>query len=253
MQISFFEEYPTDDNLAKLKLLSFKTNLYLASESVSQFLRLKHKIKKQYKNVDEIIYWPILKVSEGYWMSAFSKHDALKRIIKEIDLAKEKFPILWDAELPLLNKKLYVTEVLNFFKNRSVITKILQNSNTSHPIIVAAFPQNGINKFLHFLAGTSFYSGDFPYMDMIYTSLLKNVNRMGFLKRTIRESSHKFKQYIVSLGLIAGGIEGEAPLISKESLLKELKFVERQGVKEVAIYRLGGFNKEYLSVISKFV
>jgi len=249
MQISFFEEYPTEENLAKLKLLPFKTSLYLAAESVGQFLELRSRVRRQYKNVDKIVYWPILKVSEGYWISTFSKNAAVERIIREINSSKEKFPILWDAELPLLNKKLYFTEFLNFFKNRRIIKKILQNSNTNHPIIVAAFPQNGISKFLHFLTGASFYSGDFLYMDMIYTSLLRDVNKMEFLKRTVRESRDKFNQYIVALGLIAGGVEGEVPLISKEDLLKELEFVEKQGIKEVVIYRLGGLNKEYLGVL----
>lgn len=252
MQISFLEEYPTDDNLNKLKLLSFKTNLYLASESVNQFLRLKQKIKKQYENVGEIIYWPILKVSEGYWMSAFSKNNALARVIKEINSDKENFPILWDAELPLLNKRLYFTEIFNFFRNLQIIKKALSDFNENHPIIVAAFPKEGINKFLHYVAATSFYGGRFSYADMIYTSLLKDVNKKEFLKRTVKKSKNKFREYIVSLGLIAGGVEGTASLISKEDLLGELDFVEKQGIKEVVIYRLGGLNEGYLSVIKKF-
>ena len=85
-----------------------------------------------------------------------------------------------------------------------------------------------------------------------YTDIFKIEDKMEFLKRTVRESSDKFNQYIVSLGLIAGGVEGEAPLISKENLLKELEFVEKQGINEVVIYRLGGLNKEYLSVLKKF-
>ena len=252
MRISFFEEYPTDDNLAKLKLLSFKTNLYIASESVHQFIDLKKKIHRQYKNVDEIIYWPILKVSEGYWISAFSKGNALKRILREINSSKEAFSVLWDAELPLLNKKLYFTEAPNFFRNRQLINKTLTNLNEKHPIIVTAFPKSGISKVLHYLAGASFYSGGFSYVDIIYTSLLKNIDKEDFLKKTIKKSKGSFKEYIVSLGLIAGGVEGTAPLISKDDLLKELQFVESQGIKEVVIYRLGGLSKEYLSVIKKF-
>lgn len=253
MQISFLEEYPTEDNLKQLKLFPFKTNLYLASESVNRFLLLKHKIKKQYKNVDEIIYWPILKVSEGYWISAFSKGNALKRVLREINSSNEAFSVLWDAELPLLNKKLYFTEALDFFRNRQLINRALINLGKKHPIIVAAFPKSGISKFLHYLAGASFYTGGFAYVDMIYTSLLKGTGKKEFLRKTVKKSRGKFKEYIVALGLIAGGVEGEAPLISKEDLLKELQFVEKSGIKEVVIYRLGGLNKEYLNVISKFV
>ena len=252
MEISFLEEYPTEENLAKLKLLPFKTSLYLAAESVGQFLELRGRVRRQYKNVFKMVYWPILKVSEGYWISAFSKNAAVKRIIREINSSKEKFPILWDAELPLLNKKLYFTEFLNFFKNRRIIKKILQNSNTNHPIIVAAFPKSGISKFLHYLAGASFYRGNFSYVDMIYTSLLKDIDKKEFLNRTVKNSKGRFKEYIVSLGLIAGGVEGEAPLISKEDLSRQLDFLEKQGIEEVVIYRLGGLDKEYLGIIEKF-
>ncbi len=251
MRISFLEEYPTDDNLSKLKLLSFETNLYLASESVAQFFQLKQKIKKQYKNVNEIIYWPILKVNEGYWMSAFSKDKALKRVIKEINSSGQEFSVLWDAELPLLNKKLYFAEILNFLKNRSTINNFLENFNQKPPIIVAAFPKEGINKLLHYLACAAFYKGNFSYVDMIYTSLLKDINKKEFLNETVKKSKGRFTNYIVSLGLIAGGVEGASPLISKEDLLNELQFVRSQGIKEVVIYRLGGLNKEYLNVIKR--
>ena len=85
------------------------------------------------------------------------------------------------------------------------------------------------------------------------TSSVNNQDKFKeFLKKTIKKSKGSFKEYIVSLGLIAGGVEGTAPLISKDDLLKELQFVESQGIKEVVIYRLGGLSKEYLSVIKKF-
>ena len=253
MKISFFEEYPTDENLEKLKFLPFKTSLYIAAESVKEFLKLRSKIRSRYKNVGEIIYWPILKVSEGYWFSAFSQNRAIGRTLQEISQSYEKFPILWDAEVPLLNKRLFLTEILNFFKNRKIIKRALNNSDPNHPIIVAAFPAKGIIKFLLFLACASFYSGKFSYTDMIYTSLLKNKNKMEFLKKTVKESKGKFKHYIVSLGLLAGGVEGGASPISKDDLLREMEFVEKQGIEEVVIYRLGGLNKEYLSVINKFI
>lgn len=252
MQISFLEEYPTDNNLSKLKLLPFKTNLYIASESVKQFLKLRQMIKEQYENVNGVIYWPILKVSEGYWMSAFSKNNALKRIIREINLSEQKFSVLWDAELPLLNKKLYFTEISNFLKNKKIIDDFLNTPNQKHPIIVAVFPKEGINKILHYLSRAAFYRENFSYVDMIYTSLLKGVNKKEFLSRTVKDSKEKFKEYMISLGLIAGGVGGTASLISKEDLLKELQFAKSQNVKEVIIYRLGGLNKDYLSVIKKF-
>ena len=80
MQISFFEEFPTKENLAKIKYISFPTKLYIAAQSLGQF----QKIKIPSKKVKEKIYWPLLKKEEGYWFSPFSKAQAIERILNEI-------------------------------------------------------------------------------------------------------------------------------------------------------------------------
>ena len=54
MIVSFFEEYPTKENLAKLKLVSFPTKLYIAAESLDAFFKIKEKIKSKW--VKEVIY-----------------------------------------------------------------------------------------------------------------------------------------------------------------------------------------------------
>lgn len=254
MQISFFEEYPTDDSLSKLKLIPFKTNLYIASHSTSEFLILKKEIKTKYKNVEKIIYWPILKVSEGYWMSAFSKTKAIKRILKELKDSTKNFSVLWDAELPLLNKKLFITEIFHFFENRKIIFNAINNQNIYHPIIVTAFPKNGINKFISNLACASFSSGNFHYIDMLYSSLLKIDDKKKYLLDNIRKSKNKFKEYSVALGLIGRGIEDSTtPLISYNDLWEDLKIAKEERVKEAILYRLGGLNKQYLDILRKFI
>ena len=44
MQISFFEEFPQIENLAKIKLIKFPTKLYLAAENLSEFEQIKKRI-----------------------------------------------------------------------------------------------------------------------------------------------------------------------------------------------------------------
>src|SRR3989344_3998821 len=134
MQIDFFEEFPNDDSLSKLYFIKFRTNLYVAAKSVEEFLVLKTKIKKSYGNVAKVIYWPILEVNEGYWLSAFSKKLVIKRILNELKNTNEKFSVVWDAELPILAKELFVTQLPTFLRNRKIIHKVTLHQDSNHPL-----------------------------------------------------------------------------------------------------------------------
>lgn len=133
MQIDFIEEYPTEENLKKLSLVHFPTSLYLGCKNIDDFLKLKSKIKTAYKNIKEIIYWPILEKSEGYWLSAFTKTQAIKRVLKEIADAGESFPVLWDAEVPVNSPKLFITELFNTYSNKKLITSRPAKSKSETP------------------------------------------------------------------------------------------------------------------------
>ncbi len=75
MQINFYEEFPTDENLMKLKLVKCPTKLFVAADSLKEFKELEKKVKKIKKNT-EVGYWPIIKNS--YWISQFANHSDLK-------------------------------------------------------------------------------------------------------------------------------------------------------------------------------
>src|SRR5947209_5026954 len=192
MHISFFEEYPSEDNLSKLGIVPFPTSIYLACRNVGDFLNLQTRIKEEHKNVQSIVYWPILDLSEGYWISAFSKTKAIRRIFNELSSTEESFPVLLDAEVPTLNKKLFFTEIFHVPRNRSLIRKAVSQAQDNHPLIVAAFPRHGVIRFLSQLAGISFPFNNYHRLEMLYTSLLKIRSKEGYVRRVIQESSKKF-------------------------------------------------------------
>src|SRR3989338_2361037 len=124
MIISFFEEFQTKKNLAKLSFINFPTKLYLAARSMKEFNVIKSSIKHKY--VQEIIYWPILEKKEGYWISPFSNRQALKRIFHEV----KDVPIMLDLELPTTqNPWLYLTQFYDFFSNKRLIQKFINGYN----------------------------------------------------------------------------------------------------------------------------
>lgn len=253
MHIGFFEEYPTRRNLSKLRLVPFKTDLYLGSSNVKRFLELKRDIKRRYKNVDEVIYWPILALSEGYWISAFAQTRALKRIIAELSDVKERFAVLWDAEFPALNKRLFLTELPHVLKNRKIIYKALVKNLKRHPLVVAEFPRGGMRYFWARLAAVSFPFTTYHRLDMLYTSLLAMKNKAQYIEQVMKRHKDKYRKYSVGLGLIGRG-EGDniTPLISPKDLERDLQIAKNLGIKNVVLYRLGGLNDKYLTLLKKY-
>lgn len=254
MKISFFEEFPSKENLDKLKLLSFKTNLYLAAPSLREFKVLSKKIKKNYKNINTLIYWPTLSFDEGYWLSPFSHPKALQRVIHELYQEERSLSVLWDAELPTLKKMLYLKNLFYFLENKKLITNFL--TKTKHKIHCAEYGYDtAFLEQVYQLLALSFERKKIPHKKilMLYTSFVSSENIEDYLLRHIHFNQEEDKKIAVGLGTIAKGIVGNEPILSSKRLAHDLLVLQSENVKEVVIYRLGGLNKENLGVLQKFV
>lgn len=245
MIISFFEEYPTQDNLEKIKLIKFPTKLYIAASSIEEFNKIKKKINSKY--VKEIIYWPTLKVEEGYWLSPFSKRKALKRIINET----KNVSILWDAELPR-KRSLLITQLPYFFKNKKLIKEFFKTYDGT--IYTAEyFPEKGfIGNLLKFL-GLTFSPKEYGnYLGKMFYSSVHDFNE-DFIRAEMKCGVKSFgKKFIMGLGVLTTGINQDEPVMSKERLKRDLRIAKESGLNEVILFRLGGLNKQYLEAIKKY-
>lgn len=242
MLISFFEEFPTKQNLNKIKLINFKTKLYIASPFLSEF----NKIKIKNKNVKEIIYWPTLKREEGYWFSPFSKRSAVKKTLSEIP---KNLPVMIDLELPTTqNSNLYFTQFHNFPRNKSLITDFIKTH--SNVYTAEYFPIKATLKFLGLNYDPIKYKT--KMIKMFYTSMWPFPR--DFLERKIKNYKERFQdRFIPAFGAIAAGISGNESILSSEKLKADLEIARKNNIEEVIIFRLGGLNKEYIKIISKFI
>lgn len=234
--ISFFEEFPTEENLEKLGLIDFSTKLYLASPSIKEF----EKIRIGSRYVKEKVWWPVLKKEEGYWLSPFSKKEALERIVNEA--MDSEANILWDAKLPLNRRILNPNFVRNlylikrFFKkfgNKIYTAEYFKKSLCSKTICLSFDPRkynNGVIK-------------------MYYSSMLKIPQSR--VRKKIEEYSYMYSDnLVIGLGCIAIGILGRERLLTPKELENDLRLCK--DVNEIVIFRLGGLNQEYLDVIKEF-
>ena len=244
MRIGFFEEYPTKANLGKLQYVDFPTELIVAAPSLKEFLRIKKNINK-YRQVKKVIYWPVLKKSEGYWFSRFSDPKAMQRIITAVQAYKKHIDIMWDLEFPIFDFWKPAT-YLNFFKTKKIMKQLL--SLSSQRMLIATYPKT--NSFLEFLLQSAqLRASRGQQIRMAYTSMIGRAHHaVKFLEHQLRDRPN-----MVGLGCIGQGILGIEPLISPEHLKRDLEFVKKHGVKKVFIYRLGGLDRQYISAIHQFL
>lgn len=238
MQIDFYSEFPAK-NLQKLKLITFPSRIFIAAHSLKEFQKLEKQVKKINKKI-KTAYWPLIKNS--YWISPFSNTKDLIQLLKELD--KTKCSLLIDLEFPVLNKKLFLRNFLNFKRNKKLIKQFLEKNKKRITTAQHPFPNSKVTKFL----GLD-YNIDTEKSLMWYSSMIpKNINKK--IKKRLRKIKNK-KVYSIGLGVIAKGILGNEPILSPEKLGKDLNFVKKSGFDKVTIFRLGGLNKNYIKVLNK--
>jgi len=246
MLISFFEEFPTKNNLKKLSLITFPTKLYIAAESLEEFNQIKSTIKS--KHVKEIIYWPILKKSEGYWISPFSQRQALKRILK----IPTSTPVMLDAELPTRhNPLLYLTQLFNFHSNKKLIKTFLQSRTNTY--VAEYYPEGKWKEYLFTFLGLHYDPKKYntQLIRMLYSSLHHFSEH--FIQKELECGTHEHKhRFLIAFGTLAPGINKTEPKITAEQLEMCLSAAQHAKLNEVIIFRLGGLDKKYLRIFKQF-
>jgi len=244
MIISFFEEFPTEDTLAKLKLISWPTKLYVAANSVQQF-RAVTSVVRHNKNLLEAVYWPILKKKEGYWISPFSKQSALQQLFEELE--NKNIPVMLDLELPTTrNPWLYLSEFFNFKNDKKLIHSFVCNHPGETYLCEYSAPEKSLQRL-----GLHYHSKKSKVMKMMYHSVHYYSDEK--LRLEMQQGLQKYgENYIVGFGTIAIGVNGNEPILSAGQLEKDLRIAQEVGVKEVVLFRLGGLNRKYVKVMEKF-
>ncbi|MBI2102688.1 hypothetical protein HYT55_02520 [Candidatus Woesearchaeota archaeon] len=248
MLISFFEEFPTAENLAKLELVKWKTKVYIAAPGLAMFRKVQQEVEAR-KNILETIYWPVLKKKEGYWISPFSRRKALHRVFSE--LKKQVVPVMLDLELPTTqHPSLFCTEFLHFSANKKMILDFI-NSYYGEVYLAEYYPLDLKGRKKLEWAGLHYQNPKVNVVKMFYHSLHDFSD--DFLRENWERGRQELgKKYIPALGTIARGIQGDEPILSLEQLKQDLILAREQKMKEVIIFRLGGLTKEYARLLARF-
>ncbi|MFH1623381.1 MAG: hypothetical protein ABIA12_02595 [Candidatus Aenigmatarchaeota archaeon] len=258
MRIDFFEEFPTKRNMAKVGLIDFRSTIYVAARSLAEFRGIERRLGKAHRNI-ELAYWPITKGS--YWISPFAHRHELEKLFDDLGGNRRKLKVLFDLELPMMAKSLFVRNARQFLSNKRLIESRMSDlSRSNTEILTAEYPAIGRRTLsLMRTLGVSASMKKFKHRKifMCYSSIYpKRFGRLvrGFISKEVPKN----KMYHVAVGLIKEGILSvtgrvkRRRLLTPEGLDRDLSFLERAGVGSATIFRLGGLDTEYLDVIRKY-
>jgi hypothetical protein len=247
MKINFFEEFPKKENLKKAQLINFKSLIFIAAKNLKEFNSHAQYLKKINKKITPA-YWPVLKKTEGYWLSPFSQTKALQRVFKQLQNNKNKLTVLLDLEFPTHQPSLFIKNLFRFFKNKKIINQFINNKPKNLTLTTAEYilENKPLNFFLSFLGIHIKNKNISERIFMCYTSMARN----NFFKELMYKNIQKHPS--IGLGTIATGILGHEPILTKANLQKDLDLAKKSKVKTATIFRLGGLNKDYLKVINNF-
>lgn len=240
MKINYFEEFPSDENLAKARLLNYSCVVFLAAKSLDNFFVLKTNLNR-INPLIESAYWPTL--DSSYWISPFSETKDLENLYKDLETHKLKdLKVLIDLEPPPRNTRSAIENILVFSKNRRIIKSIFGNSNKLGIKIFTA--EGPLSPLISLPFGYSYSVKKYGHerIFMYYSSMVRRGIAKFLYKRMIRKNKN------IAIGVIAKGMNNE-PLLSPEGLEKDLEYFRDRNI---TIFRLGGLNEKYLDIIEKY-
>jgi hypothetical protein len=243
VRVGLYEEFPNPWRLARLRLINFPVTLAIAAPSRSAFLELRASILRDYPQVREVYFWPLLSYDEGYYPGAWSEADAVKRAAAEAD----GLPALWDLELPLGKTGPSVTAWL---RNRSFLDQWLRG-RTEPVHIWRSYQTMGLNPLFLRLAGLHFDPLDYPavslHLDLYATGTgLASEQMTQVLRCGVERYGARF---IPSLGVLNDGEGPSQAFVPPQTLRRDLRLAREAGVAEVWLFGVNGLNDEYLSAL----
>jgi len=261
-RIIFWSEFPETVNWEKtLKLIDFKTQIYIAVKNKKEFLNYKKKIKSKHVSLGA---WPTIPKKEGYWFSGFTSKESIDKLkvykgmnIK-IDLEPPIPPFNYsNLKIIWWVIKMYFKKAKNKDYLRAIIYWLARN-NTK--ILVNEFP---LPKFyLEKLGITIEKKKNMTLQLMMYTSppgkLFRPLIRW-YNKKLLKKAFKENKDMIASVGLVGPGIlKTEGCYGSTKEFKEDLEMVQSVGLKNVTIYSIDSIMRrkkpeEWIKTVKGFI
>ena len=249
MNISFFEEFPSEQNLERITELNFPIKLYLAAPSLQDFYKWEEKAEA-YSQVTSVIYWPVLTAEEGYWFSPWADEKAVRRVFQEIEKGADSRPLSVMLDLELPKKKGQILRQ----KRHTLIQEFLQTRPDN--VQISTIEKEALPRSLLQIMGLWYNTEQYKHhsIKMYYSSFRRPFMPESladyFFKKKAEEAS--LEQASLAIGVISPGIYGNEPTYDLETLMKEITIARKAGIQEVITFRLEGVTEEMAQRLNFF-
>ena len=243
VRVGLYEEFPNPWRLERLHLIDFPVTLAIAAPSRAVFLELRATIMRDYPQVREVYFWPLLSYDEGYYPGSWSSADGVKRVAGEA----EGLPVLWDLEVPLGNTRPSVT---SWPRNRAFLDAWLR-ARTEPVHIWRSHNTMGLNPLFLRLAGLHFDPLDYPAVSLHLDLYAKGDGLPAEqMSRILRCGVERYgARFIPSLGVLNDGEGPDNIFVPPQTLRRDLGLVHAAGVSEVWLFGVNGLTAEYIKAL----
>ena len=243
VRIGLYEEFPGSDRLDKLRQVDFPVSLALAASSRAQFLQLRDTVRREYPQVRDVLFWPLLTPDEGYYPGAWSDATAVRRAAREA----EGLPVLWDLELPRNPAR---PSLRDWWRNRTFIDALLQQrAEPTH--IWRSSTAMGLDSALLRLSALQF--DPLRYRQV---SLQLDLYATGaglpdpVLRRVLRCGVERYgDRFIPSFGVLNDGQAATDVFVPTATLQRYLQAARQAGVGEVWVFGANGLTGDVVRTL----
>jgi hypothetical protein len=243
VRIGLYEEFPAPWRLEKLRHIDFPVTLAVAAPSHTVFLKLRDTITRQYPQVREVYFWPLLTAREGYYPGTWSDATAIQRVAGDA----EDLPVLWDLEMP---PDLKHPSIASWPHNRSWLDQWLRSR--SQPVhIWRSHASMGLDPLFLRLVGMHFDPLDYPqvslHLDLYNTETSRTAAQMAQIMRCGVERYGA--RFIPALGVLNDGAGRPEQFVPPATLHRDLTLARAAGVSELWLFGVNGLNDEIVTML----
>lgn len=243
VRVGFYEEFPNSWRLDKLRDVDFPVELAIAATSRAEFQDLQSSIRQNYKQVRDVLFWPLLSPGEGYYPGTWSDPEAVRRVATEA----EGLPVLWDMEIP---RQLQGIWAQGWWSNREFLADWFQRRKV--PVhLWRTYPTMGFNSEFLSLIGMEYDPLDYPQLSLQLDMYSTNRGLSPeLIARILRCGVERYgDRFIPAFGVLNDGVGPEAQFVSPDTLRQDLRLAREAGVAEIWIFGVNGLNVRYVSAI----
>ncbi|MBI4114211.1 MAG: hypothetical protein HY445_00010 [Candidatus Niyogibacteria bacterium] len=243
--------------MAKLDFIDWPSTILLAAPSLKLFEDVRTKYANKYPHI-AFGWWPT--IPSSYWVSGLANTSDLERLFAELTskVHEKKLSVLIDLEFPI-KKHLYIKNIFRIRANKKRILEFFTDAPRFNlRAYTAEYPApNALIYTLYQLLGIS------PSFKFQHTKLPMCYSSIGLryfgekIWNSVKSFEKKFAQANsdrvgFGLGATAIGMSGNGQIITPKQLAEDIDWANGCGVKEIFIFRLGGLNESYVSVLKEF-